>query len=582
METLKRLKATKDLDDLAQLLGFTPKGLSYILYVMDDGSKYSQFEVPKKSGGSRTILAPTSELKLLQRRLAELLTKCVVDISSDNKKFWRASHGFQRQKTIVSNAEVHKRRRFVFNLDLSDFFGSINFGRVRGFFIRDRSFELAPAVATIIAQISCHKNALPQGSPCSPIVSNLIGNIIDVRLLALARDCGCAYTRYADDLTFSTNEKLFPTEIAVNTWGAEWVLGKRLEAEIKRLGFAINPTKTRMSLRRSRQTVTGLVVNSKANINIQYYRAARSMCHSLFQTGQYFRPSGSENKPMDRLGPLEGILSHIHFVKTRRDRKARVNKLANVAGEFEPPQAPVELYRRFLVYKYFVAPVAPLIVTEGISDITYIKCAIRALAKDFPRLAEEKDGKWERLVNFLRSTSATRDVLNLVNGSSGQASLVAQYSKLTEGFKFKPMKFPVIILCDNDDGPKTVFKNAKSKAHVEVSHTTTDPYYYLGENLYLVKVPEGAPPEMREIEKLFMPDLLATKIDDKPFDMKKDHGNEGAYGKVVFAEKVVRPNWKDIDFSGFAPLLSRLEAIIIHFETVVAPGIVSKEIPTAA
>ncbi len=570
MEILNKLKAAKSLEDIAPLLGFTPKGLSYILYVMKAESKYSKFEVPKKSAGSRTILAPTPQLKLLQGRLAKLLTECVKEIQTGKKNYWRSSHGFQPGKTIVSNAEVHRRRRFVFNVDLSDFFGTINFGRVRGFFLRDKSFALGPNVATIIAQIVCHENVLPQGSPCSPIISNLIGNIMDVRLLALARDCGCTYTRYADDLTFSTNEKLFPTEIAINTWGAEWTIGKRLELEINRTGFKVNPSKTRMSLRRSRQTVTGLVVNAKANINIDYYRAARAMCHSLFRSGHYHKPREKAAEPSDNLAPLEGMLSHIHFVKARRDRHPRVNKLAEKATEFRPPQAPVDLYRRFLVYKYFLAPEAALIITEGISDITYLQCAIRSLGKDFPLLAEAKDGQLRRRVNFLRSTPTIRDVLNLGNGTAGQASLISHYSKTVEDFDFKPMKSPVIILCDNDDGAKGVFKNAKTKSSVDVSHTTTASFYFLGENLYLVKVPEGTPPQMREIEALFPADLLATTIDGKALDLKKDHGNEEAYGKVVFAEKVVRAKWKSIDFSGFAPLLSRLEDCITHHDAIVA------------
>lgn len=258
-------------------------------------------------------------------------------------------------------------------------------------------FALEPNIATIIAQIACHDNALPQGSPCSPVISNLIGNILDVRLLALARNARCTYTRYADDLTFSTNEKLFPKEIAVNVNGADWEISPKLKKAIEKTGFLINPDKTRMSLRRSRQTVTGLVVNDKANINQDYYRSARAMCNALFQTGKYHKAGDDPADTSDNLNRLEGMLSHIHFVKARRDRHPKVNKLAMAAGEFRSPRAPEELYRKFLFYKYFVAPSAPLIVTEGISDITYLQCAIRALAKKFPLLAKEEDGKVVRL-----------------------------------------------------------------------------------------------------------------------------------------------------------------------------------------
>ncbi|WP_134727294.1 retron Ec67 family RNA-directed DNA polymerase/endonuclease [Paracoccus luteus] len=565
MSSLENLRKAKSLTDLAKLLGFTPKGVSYVLYKIDAAEKYRSFEIPKKSGGTRVIHAPEPQLALLQSRLAEMLYACVQERQKVNRRFWFASHGFHQGRTIISNAEVHKRRRFVFNLDLEDFFGTINFGRVRGFFINDQMFSLEPKVATIIAQIACHDNALPQGSPCSPVISNLIGNILDSRLLALARDAHCTYTRYADDLTFSTNEKLFPTEVAVNLHGAEWQVGVKLKKAIEKTGFSINPTKTRMSFRRSRQTVTGLVVNDKANINQDYYRAARAMCHSLFRTGCYFKPGDDAANPTDNLNPLEGALSHIYFVKSRRDRKPKVNKVAKAAGEFNPPRAPENLYRKFLFYKYFAAPTAPIIVTEGISDITYLQCAIRALGKKFPLLAKEQGGKITRQVHFLKPSGTSREILNLGHGAAGQASLVSSYTSNLKHYTHKPMANPVIILCDNDDGPKTVFKNAKTKAGVAISTTTADPFYYLGDNLYLVKVPEKLAAIPREIEDLFQPALLGTTLNGKTFDPKKDHGDAKHYGKVAFAESVVRPNAGTVDFSGFEDLLTRIEDVLKHY-----------------
>lgn len=185
-----------------------------------------------------------------------------------------------------------------------------------------------------------------------------------MRLVALARDTRCTYSRYADDLTFSTNEQQFPTEIALNVTDSTWTTGKRLESEINGAGFQLNHTKTRMSLRRSRQTVTGLVVNKKVNISQDFYRLIRAMCHSVFQTGSYYRPvfdEEAEIEPIDNLNPLEGMLSHIYFVKARRDRPKIMNKLALKAGEFIIPKAPIDLYRRFLLFKHFVVPKAPLI-----------------------------------------------------------------------------------------------------------------------------------------------------------------------------------------------------------------------------
>ena len=579
LSSLDQLKNTQSLSDLAKLLGFTPKGVGFILYKMDPTKKYRSFGIPKKSGGVRTISAPEPQLALLQTRLAELLYTCVDERKQKSPRFWFASHGFHQGRTIVSNASVHRRRRFVFNIDLADFFGTINFGRVRGFFIHDAMFSLNPNVATIIAQIACHENSLPQGSPCSPVISNLIGNILDSRLLALANDNKCTYSRYADDLTFSTNTQLFPAEIAAIGKNDEWEVGVKLREMIEATGFAINPSKTRMSLRQSRQTVTGLVVNSKPNIKQEYYRAARSMCNSLFQKGYYFRPGDNPQSVMDNLGPLEGILSHVHFVKTRRDRPQKVNKLSKAAGEFHPPGAPEELYRKFLLYKYFVAPAAPLIVTEGTSDITYLQCAIRALVKKFPLLAKEVEGKAIRRVHFLKSSGTSRDLLNLGHGAAGQGALISKYANIVKAYKHKPMAHPVIILCDNDDGLSSVIKNAKAKLGGILSTATTAPFYHLGLNLYLVKVPEGDPAASKDIESLFAPALLATELDGKKFNPKKEHENHAEYGKVIFAEAVVRANAGKVDFSGFEGLLTRLEGVIEHYN---AQAVVAIPIQPAA
>lgn len=573
MSKLSRLKQAQNLSDLAKILGFTPKALSFVLYKMSDAEKYKTFDIPKKGGGARTIKAPIEQLSLLQSRLAELLEECALEIAKGNPRYQVASYGFRKGRTIVSNASVHRKRRYVFNVDIADFFGSINFGRVRGLFIKDRSFELAPSVATVLAQIACHENSLPQGSPCSPIISNLVANILDARLMRLSKHSHCTYTRYADDLTFSTNEKIFPQEIAREMAGAAWEPGHRLMEVIEAAGFTLNPSKTRMSLRRSRQTVTGLVVNTKPNIRQDYYRTVRAMCNSVFQTGQWHRPSAdptSTPDSIDNLRPLEGMLSHIYFVKARRDRTHTENK--NIG--FAPPSAPIELYKRFLFYKHFVANKQPLIVTEGISDITYLKCAIRSRAAHFPSLVITRNGKAEPNFSFLNPSGTSRSILDLGNGASGQNKLINEYDNRLKRYRHLPLANPVIVLCDNDDGPKEVFKTASKKSGTPVSKSTTDPFYHLGRNLYLVKVPEGAPPASKDIEDLFLPAVTGELLGGKPFDKNKDHGDHSAYGKVAFAEQVVRPRSATIDFSGFDNLLQRIAACVEDYDIRSAPKVI--------
>src|SRR5689334_3298786 len=125
------------------------------------------------------------------------------------------------------------------------------------------------------------KSSLPQGSPCSPVISNLIGHVLDVRLVRLAAKNGCRYSRYADDLTFSTSKPTFPSSIAVclDPQMHIWAPGKALSKLILHSGFDINHDKTRMQYRNSRQEVTGLTVNRKVNVRRTYRRRVRVMTH---------------------------------------------------------------------------------------------------------------------------------------------------------------------------------------------------------------------------------------------------------------------------------------------------------------
>jgi RNA-directed DNA polymerase len=199
MSQLTFLKAASTLAEVATLLDFKPSALAFILYKKPPLTKYTTFAVPKRGGGLRTINAPSPELRLLQRRLSDLLQNCLEEINRKRKLNDELAHGFKRNRSIISNAVKHKRRRYVFNIDLQDFFPTINRGRVRGFFIKDANFLLHPKVATVLAQIACTDDGLPQGAPCSPVISNFVGHILDIRLCKLASASGCTYSRYADD-----------------------------------------------------------------------------------------------------------------------------------------------------------------------------------------------------------------------------------------------------------------------------------------------------------------------------------------------------------------------------------------------
>ena len=256
---------------------------------------------------------------------------------------------------------MHIKKRHVFNVDIEDFFPSIHFGRVRGYFVYDRRFELSEKIAAAIARVACYRGVLPQGSPCSPVISNLIANTLDMYMVSLAREHGCTYSRYADDLTFSTNQKKFPSAIALQqvNYPDKWTAGNRLDNQVGRAGFSINPRKTRMSYRQNRQTVTGLVVNRKTNISIDYYRLTRVLVHRLLKEGDYTLPPGkASNKVRQDVGEhdiskkiarLDGRLNHIYHTRevfNRNDGERSPCKPGKSMSGIK------RLYSDFLFFKY--------------------------------------------------------------------------------------------------------------------------------------------------------------------------------------------------------------------------------------
>src|SRR5690606_25602532 len=279
MVKISALRAIKTKPELALLMGINASHLTNVLYRIRPENQYKSFTIAKKSGGIRTIHAPFDELKSIQTALSLLLQDCIQEINkSKGDKFKSTlSHGFVRERSIITNAVMHLSQKHILNIDLKDFFESFNFGRVRGFFIANKDFQLDPAVATVIAQIACYDNKLPQGSPCSPVITNLITHSLDIRLAALARKNSCTYSRYADDITFSTREKVFPSNLV--RWDSEgYVYGDDLESEFARAGLKINKKKTRIQYKDSRQDVTGLVVNRKPNVKCEYWRTVKPQC----------------------------------------------------------------------------------------------------------------------------------------------------------------------------------------------------------------------------------------------------------------------------------------------------------------
>lgn len=313
-ELKSKFAALKTRQDVADLLEVDRAHLNYHLYISPPSTRYTTFEIPKRSGGTRKITTPVTALKIIQRKLNQVLQLVYYE------KRRPPVHSFIRERSIISNAKMHLGREWVLNLDLKDFFPSITFPRVIGLF-KKKPYEIPSPAATVLAQICCFESKLPQGAPTSPIVSNMICAKLDNELNRLARKHKCKYTRYADDITFSTKNYDFPSALAkINALG-QVELGDELKSIIDQNWFEVNPDKVRLRRRNLRQEVTGLTVNDFAgtgrpNVKRQYVRQIRAMLHAWERDGlenaekEFFKRHYQKHRAtFKKSPPLEYILN---------------------------------------------------------------------------------------------------------------------------------------------------------------------------------------------------------------------------------------------------------------------------------
>lgn len=334
----------QSLDSFCSLIGVKQENLLRFLY-RNKTNHYISFPLKKKSGGDRLIKAPKKNLKILQRKLYTELDKFHAPKSS--------AHGFITSRSIKTNATPHVQKRYVFNIDLKDFFNSIHFGRVRNLFMAE-PIRAPKNLATVLAQICCCEGRLPQGAPTSPLIANMIMRKLDSQLQALARENKCHYTRYADDLTFSFTCKKadLPTDLIDISESGTVQPGARLQSIIEKNGFLINPDKTRLKPYFQSQMVTGLIVNKFPNVPRDFIRRTRSMINALRRYGavnaeaEYLR---IEEKKSNTLKPRQEIRAKdgdgSHFISVLG---GRINYIQMIRGKSD------HIYRK-LAYDFSVA-----------------------------------------------------------------------------------------------------------------------------------------------------------------------------------------------------------------------------------
>ena len=225
-------------------------------------------KIAKARGGFRELLIPDDRLKYLQRKIFILL--------SEIYKPRVPVHGFVVGRNSISNATQHQARPYLLNIDLKNFFGSISRSRIYGLLI---ALGLEDEVAEALCVMCTTRNQLPQGAPTSPVLANMVCFRLDREIMIFAKEHRIKYTRYADDISFSSYLKpqsLFKQEFPDNGRVALKLLSSELVNLIRGNGFEINNHKIYFSGPKFRKEVTGLVVNEFVNIKRSFIRNLRS------------------------------------------------------------------------------------------------------------------------------------------------------------------------------------------------------------------------------------------------------------------------------------------------------------------
>ncbi len=285
----------RELNSLEKDLGFSVR----TLYAVSNsiGKHYKTVLIPKRDGGVRKLSVPDEILKKIQRRIAEV----ILSTEPVSKHAMAYRYGASVQK----NAKPHVGAKKILKLDILHFFDSIYYSTVKEkVFTAERFSE---PVRVLLTMLCYHKDALPQGAPTSPVITNIIMRDFDEMAWAWCAERGIKYTRYCDDMTFSGDFDENEVECFVR-------------GELLVNGFVLNRKKTAVITSDKRQTVTGIVVNEKLNISSDYRRKLRQEIYycKKFGVSEHLKRMGAR----DEAEYLQSLLGKIAFVlQTRPEDK---------------------------------------------------------------------------------------------------------------------------------------------------------------------------------------------------------------------------------------------------------------------
>lgn len=274
------------------------------LYLVYSSPTYHTFEIPKRNGDLRTIFAPAPNLKKLQRKIAEKLSKYYSESLPDSVMGFVKTAAWKKKRDIVSNARKHRKSKYLINIDIENFFPSIKTEHVAK--VLNEIIKLDNEGVQIIRQILMKDDSLPPGSPASPILSNLVFKPIDLAIEHFCRGEKIIYTRYVDDMTFSSKKEITKTQICT------------IVDILTKHNFRVNEDKTVIYKKNDIKEITGIAIIDKKlalcestideiKSNIHYYKEWKQ---------QILRQYGSNESVRKKISHMQrSIKGQLNFAK---------------------------------------------------------------------------------------------------------------------------------------------------------------------------------------------------------------------------------------------------------------------------
>lgn len=279
------------------------------LHLTAQQPKYKTFTIPKKDGGERKIEDPSADLKRLLHQLNRYLSSVYYFEKS------RAAYGFiagvrndDDRRNVLTNARKHTGKPYLLNVDLKDFFHTVTRDKVVEIFA-GKPFGFKRAIPELLADLTTYQGRLPMGSPTSPVLSNLACRALDDSLTQYAQSAGWAYTRYADDMTFSSKQPITVEQV------------ERVRIIVHNAGFTINDKKVQVFGPEEDKVVTGLVVTDKVDLApgfLPLLKGEIQQLHDIFRVqneqGRLYTKWVEKFKQQ-----VQGRLSFASFVSDKND-----------------------------------------------------------------------------------------------------------------------------------------------------------------------------------------------------------------------------------------------------------------------